>query len=62
MGEGYTVKITTEWLLQLQDARWVTSFVYVPYSAKFSMHIIFVVFADSSRTVKIKLAKRFFPK
>ena len=31
----------------------------IPYSAKFSRRIIFAVFADSSRTAKIKLLETF---
>ena len=31
----------------------------IPYSAKFSRHIIFTVFADSSCTAKIKLLETF---
>ena len=33
---------------------------HIPYSAKFSRCIIFAVFADSSRTAKIKLLETFW--
>ena len=37
----------------------VSTHIAVPYSAKFSRRIIFAVFADWSRTAKIKLANFF---
>ena len=43
----------------LGRAKWNSRRSRIPYSAKFSRRIIFAVFADSSRTAKIKLLETF---